>query len=86
MPAESILSVAFSRDGQTLAAGGFGVIHLWDVPSFELARTLDNVGWIASLAFGPDGQHFAAGDFAGVQRLGVRLWDARTFDLEALLQ
>ena len=36
-----VLSVSFSPDGATLASGGLdGIVHLWDVATESLLRTL----------------------------------------------
>jgi hypothetical protein len=59
-----IQSVAFSADGQLIAAGGTdGSIHLWslDDPTTELFAIPAHSDWIRTVAFSPDGQWLASG-------------------------
>jgi WD40 repeat protein/tetratricopeptide (TPR) repeat protein len=57
-----VCALAFSPDGQTLAAGGLdNAISLWDVPAGRELRALtDHTGPIQSLAFSPDGNSLAS--------------------------
>lgn len=68
----TILSIALSPDGKTLAAGLWnGSIALWDLNGKdgpETFRCFDARG-VLSLAFSPDGKTLAAGGS------GVKLWD-----------
>jgi WD40 repeat protein len=81
----SVAAVAFSADGATLAAGcNNGIIHLWDVASGELRRTLSgHVGNVSNLAFAPDGRTLAS---LGDDRV-LNLWHLATgqrlFSLDA---
>ncbi|BCR89976.1 WD40 repeat domain-containing protein [Aspergillus chevalieri] len=72
----SVLSVAFSADGQTVASGsGDRTIKLWDVTIGEERRTLkghSNCVW--SVAFSPDWQTVASGSRDNT----IRLWDVTT--------
>ena len=73
---EGVKSVAFSPDGKTLASGGGdNVIHLWDIDTGEINRTLiGHTHWVFSLAFSPDGKTLASGGVDSV----INLWDAHT--------
>jgi WD40 repeat protein len=70
------ISVAFSPDGETLAAGGFErTLKLWRVSSGREVATLEgHEGWIASVAFSPDGTSLATGSHDQT----IKLWDAST--------
>ncbi|MCP4698409.1 MAG: WD40 repeat domain-containing protein [Gammaproteobacteria bacterium] len=72
----SVHTVAFSPDGETLASGGFdNVIKLWEVSSGRLLNTLHwHSEWILCVTFSPDGRFLAS---SGHDK-SVRLWDART--------
>lgn len=60
----ALMSVAFSPDGASIAAGAAtGVIYLWNTTDGKLIQTLKgpklfdrNAHWIAAIAFSPDGQ------------------------------
>jgi len=65
-----ILSLAYSPDGQTLAAGGGNdPVRLWNPKTGELLREI-NEPWVHSLAFTPSGETLI---FAGYQK-NIRLW------------
>ncbi|TVS19216.1 MAG: hypothetical protein EA424_09135 [Planctomycetaceae bacterium] len=72
----SVFSLAFSRDGQWLASGGFDqTVRLWSVPDGAEKATLDgHTGAVRSVAFSPDGRRLAS---AGSDAT-VRLWDVKT--------
>jgi WD40 repeat protein len=67
-----ISSMAFSSDGQALAAGGDnGVVTVWNVRQRTRRKTLPgNAGRITSVAFSPDGRTLASG---GADKI-LRLW------------
>jgi WD40 repeat protein len=72
----AVTTIAFSPDGQTLAAGGTSrFVQLVDVASGQLQIRLGlEARGAASLAFAPGGRVLAAGDSNGV----VTFWDPRT--------
>jgi WD40 repeat protein len=64
----TVLSVAFSPDGTTLAAGtDDGAILLWNLPAgTQLPQLLQTrLGQVYSVAFSPEGNTLAAGTYAG---------------------
>ncbi|MYK19846.1 hypothetical protein F4055_17035, partial [Candidatus Poribacteria bacterium] len=74
---ESIVSLAFSPDGQTLASGHYGTTKLWDVRTGRNITTVHN-DEISNLpafviSFSPDRQTFTS-----ASQLGIRSWDVRT--------
>ena len=70
---EDIDSVAFSRDGQTLATGGTDGAQLWNTQTHQPTGQPLTTNDINSLAFSPGG-HTLATDYDDT----VRLWDVRT--------
>ena len=68
-----IYSVAFSRDGRTLASGSDDkTIKLWDPVSGQLFRTLADHGEVIyAVAFSPDGRTLASGSGDNT----IKLWD-----------
>ena len=76
-----VLSVAFSPDGQAIAAGDDGDIGLWNVATGRRTAILAEGSQVDSVAFSPNGQTVAAGDFAG----HIGLWDLATGQRTATL-
>ena len=65
------MSLAFSPDGRTLAAGGYRLIRLWDVQSGALLHTPEgHTSFVSSLGFSPDGRMLVSGSKDG----SIRLW------------
>jgi len=64
---DSILSLAFSKDGSLLVAGGgtparFGEIQLWDMPAGKLRHSVMLTGdTVFGVSLSPDGSRVAAG-------------------------
>ena len=71
----AVESVAFSPNGQILAAGDVGGhVGLWDIATGRRTATLAEGHPVYSVAFSPNGQILAAGDEGG----HVGLWDIAT--------
>lgn len=71
-PDAPIASLAFSPDGQQLAAGSFdATISIRDTAEWQLQRTLKgHKGLVLSLAFSPDSQLLASGERHGP----IKVW------------
>lgn len=70
-------AVAFSLDGNTLAAGSWGSgIRLWDVTRLELQNAFGEKSAIRSLDFSASGNKLATSSYD----VGVRIWDIRKVD------
>ena len=62
--------LALSRDGTVLAAAGRKEnVHLWDVETRKVLRTLEGVGYVYSLALSPDGRSIAVGGEDSIARV-----------------
>ena len=97
----SVLSVAFSPNGKTLATGtdpfagpdtfaDMGVTRLWDVATGKLLRTFpERDGSVFSVAFSPDGKTLATGTDTSTDATDTgtaHLWDVATGTLRTTLQ
>ena len=71
-----VSSVAFSRDGTTLASGSYdGAVKLWNIATGQELRTLAGHGNnVHCVAFSPDGRTLASASDDGA----VKLWDTQT--------
>jgi WD40 repeat protein len=68
--------VAFSPDGKTLAAGGYGEVTLIDAGTGRrLAALSGHPAAVTSVAFSPDGKTLAAAGGQPGQGGEIRLWD-----------
>lgn len=69
----SVSSVSFSPDGRLLAGVGIcNVIRVWDVPSFNLRYTLNNVFPETSVAFSPNGEYLGFGNHDEIMLVSPR--------------
>jgi len=80
----SAFVVAFSPDGQTLAAGtNLGDVRLWQVATGQPIGRLSGHGHaIWGLAFSPDGRILASGSLDQT----IRLWDVQTAQIRQVLR
>lgn len=85
-PLSPVSAVAFSADGQLLAAGSYGVVTVWDLRRVEpLWSTTHVLGVVHDVKFSPDGQLLAAAGGQPAARGEVRLFDSRTGKLRRTL-
>ncbi len=78
-----IRRMRFSPDGKTLAAWDWGTIHLWDVGTGVIDKTLNRHerGVVYDIAFNPDGKTFASAMGNGT----VSLWHTQTGEQHRIL-
>ena len=78
-------SVAYSPDGNTVAAGGMdSKVRLWDTQTPKLKTTLTgHTGPVKAVVYSPDGKTIATA--GGWKDNTVRLWDAVTGETRAVL-
>ncbi|AHJ28741.1 serine/threonine protein kinase [Nodularia spumigena CS-584] len=76
---DSVSSVAYSRDGQTLASGSWDkTIKIWDVTTGNLLQTLTgHSNSINSVAYSHDGQTLASGSWDKT----IKIWNVTTGNL-----
>jgi WD40 repeat protein len=68
----SVLAIALSRDGKTLAIGGESPwIRFIDLATGKEVATLSHAGAVFSLAFSPDGKALASGSADET----IKLWE-----------
>ncbi len=79
----SVISVAFSPDGQMVAGGGYDeAVRLWQViDTAPAAAWAEHEDWIATVAYHPAGLLLASGDHAGA----ILLQDAFSGEVERSL-
>jgi sugar lactone lactonase YvrE len=84
---DSVMAIAFSRDGRRLVSGGFdGIARVWDLATGRTTATVSTGGTdIGAVAFSPDGETVLTGGGGLINgRLllsydsRIRLWDADT--------
>lgn len=80
----SVFSLAFSRDGRSLASGSFDqTVRFWSVSDGAAKATLTgHTQAVRAVAFSPDGRRLATG---GADRV-ARLWDTSTGQALATLE
>jgi WD40 repeat protein len=97
---EGIIGLAFSPDGETLAAGSYvglrgkpaPTIGIWDVSTGKLRRMLNgHLGWVGQPSFSPDGKRLATPGVNQVIRLcrtdtweAVRSLRGHTFEVSSV--
>jgi WD40 repeat protein len=72
----AVAALAFSNDGELLAAAGAESVKLIDVKTGTCRTTAQgHTGTVRTVAFSPDGKMMASGDWEP----RVKIWDARSF-------
>ncbi len=81
-PSNAAISLAFSTDGKTLAAGfHIGELCVWDVYSKQEIQTIEAYDYFRTIALNPDGLLLASTN----GRDSVRLWETSTGELETTI-
>jgi WD40 repeat protein len=89
VPAQVVLSVAFSPDGKTLATGGENQpVKLWEVATGKEQATLDGhtARMVNSVVFSPDGKTLASASGDPLTPGEIKLWDAASGQERATLK
>ena len=76
-------SIAFSPDGDLIAAGGvFGELRLWDATTYETRMVIclpQGCQRAEALTFSPCGRYLVSGaSWQGTDKVSIRLWDVTT--------
>src|SRR5262245_47021452 len=73
---DTVLTVAFSPDGKTLAAGGYeNLVRLWDIATGQERLVLrGHISTVCCIAYAPDGKTLASCGHGN----DARVWDAAT--------
>lgn len=83
-PEKSVESVAWSRNGKTLACGSADhTVRLWNAEDYSpIALLRGHTGSVLTVAFSPDGRTLASGGADNT----IRIWDLATHDTIAILR
>jgi hypothetical protein len=85
-PLAPVVAVAFSPDGKWLAAGSYGRVTVWELPSARPVKVLTNVlGAVNDLRFSPDGRLLAAAGGQPSAKGDLRLYQVADWKLLAVL-
>ena len=71
---DAVQSLAWSTNGQWLAAGGFRTLSLWDAQSNATRQWATPVGRVTALIFTPDASTLLSGEAAPGRGGAVRAW------------
>jgi WD40 repeat protein len=78
----TILSVAISRDGQTVVSADVeNNIKVWHIPTGQLTRTLGVDSWLDDVAISPDGQTLVSNGDEGT----IQVWHLPTGQVSRML-